>query len=70
MSEDETGRSSSDQENLGTEWHLELVHPVDSTRCGFEKGGLFVGEVFDLVTFGKVATVSGESRRGFGVSTR
>ena len=56
LSQDKTRGSSTNQQDLGTEWHLELVHSVDSARSGLEKGGLLVGEVLDLVALGKVAT--------------
>lgn len=55
LGEDETSGSGTDQKNLGAEWHLELVHTVDSARSGFKERGLLVGEVLDLVTLGKVA---------------
>lgn len=55
LSEDETRWSGTDQENLGTEWHLELVHSVDGARGGLEECRLLVGEVLDLVALGKVA---------------
>ena len=36
LSQDETSRSSTDQEDLGTERHLQLVHSVDSARSGLK----------------------------------
>ena len=55
LREDETGRSSTDQQDLGTKGHLQLVHAVDSARSGLEQGSLLVGEVVDLVALGEVA---------------
>lgn len=55
LGKDETGGSGTDQEDLGTEGHLEFVHSVNGARSGLEKGGLLVGKVLDLVALGEVA---------------
>jgi hypothetical protein len=59
LRKDETGRTGTDEEHLGAEGHLELVHTVDSARGGLEKGRLLVRQVLDLVALGEVA--GGES---------
>lgn len=55
LGEDETGGAGSDQEHLGAERHLELVHSVDGARRRLEERGLLVREVLDLVALGEVA---------------
>lgn len=64
LSQDKTSRSSTDKEDLGTERHLQLVHSVDGTRSGLEKGSLLVREVLDLVALGEVASLQLESYMG------
>ncbi len=55
LSENETGRTCADKEDLRAERHLDLVHTVDGTRSGLEQGSLLVREVLDLVAFGEMA---------------
>lgn len=57
LSENKTSGSSTNQEDLGTEWHLKLVHSVNGARGGFEEGSLFIGKVLDLVALCKVAII-------------
>lgn len=55
LRKDETGRTGTDEEHLGAEGHLELVHTVDSARGGLEKSRLLIRQVLDLVALGEVA---------------
>lgn len=55
LRKDETGRTGTNEEHLGAEGHLELVHTVDSARGGLEKSRLLIRQVLDLVALGEVA---------------
>jgi len=58
LGEDEAGGSCTNQENLDTNWGIQLVQPVNGTCGRFEERRLFVGEVMDLIKL-LLRTVSG-----------
>lgn len=51
LGEDKAGRASAEHENFDADWGIELVETMNGACSGFEKSGLLVGEVVDLVKF-------------------
>jgi hypothetical protein len=49
LSEDETGRSCTNQEDLDANGRVQFIESVDGTCSRFKKRRLFVGEIVDLV---------------------